>query len=491
MSDQDIKPVEGFMSPVEKLEVDVDDSTTAPEVPETNGKDKVEIKVEHSEETKGDDKDAVQDAAEDAVQDAVEDAVQDATEDAVQDATEVKDGESTGAAEAPGDDDDKEAKVQSKKRKWPQIRYPPKGMLKVNRGGCPTREKSDPSILPDSDDPKAIRWQVEFYFSDSNLPSDKFLWNKTDGSNNKPVPLSLICSFSRMRRFKPYSAVVDALKTSSRLVLEGPEGEETVHRKEPCEPSDEMTRKIEYRTTYIKGFGEESKSTQFDVEDFLSQFGEINAVRLRRDEKDKEKKPFKGSIFVEWVDEETGKKFYDLDPEPRWKDNPLMIMPKLEYERQSEEEERRKGTFQNNGQRQNGHRGGRAGRGHRESRGNRQGHDSDNWKKRRDDDQREGFNDRRGRRDHRGRGRGNGRGRGRDRGQNGNDRANEQQSAPRDDGRPKIHTSKEGQKIVKEEQAKRDSEVKTNGKRGRDEDSTTDAPPAKKVDAKEAVANTA
>lgn len=286
-----------------------------------------------------------------------------------------------------------------------------------------------------------------------------------------------------MRRFKPHSAVVEALKASDRLILEGSEGEETVRRKEPCVPSDELTSKIEDRTTYIKGFGEENKGTQFEIEDFVSDFGEINAVRLRRDENAPDK-VFKGSVFVEWVDEETANKFYDLDPEPRYKDHPLTIMPKREYERQKKEEDE-KAKLSMPKKRWNQ-------RDDKRARFNRPKFDPDNWKKRREDDQREDFNDRRGRSDRgRGRGRGNGRGRGRDRGRNGNDREKEQGSAPQDDGKPKIHTSKEGQKIMKEEQAKRDSDIKANGKRGRDEDSTTDAPPSKKVDTKEPVANAA
>lgn len=36
----------------------------------------------------------------------------------------------------------------------------PKEMLKVNRKGCETRQKSDASILPDSDNPHEIRKQV-------------------------------------------------------------------------------------------------------------------------------------------------------------------------------------------------------------------------------------------------------------------------------------------------------------------------------------------
>lgn len=77
--------------------------------------------------------------------------------------------------------------------------------------------KFDPSTQQPTDDPEQIRKQVEFYFSDSNLPMDKFLIGKVGGAKNNPVEISTIHSFGRMRRFQPFSAVVAALKDSEIL----------------------------------------------------------------------------------------------------------------------------------------------------------------------------------------------------------------------------------------------------------------------------------
>jgi lupus La protein len=74
--------------------------------------------------------------------------------------------------------------------------------------------------------------EVEFYFSDSNLPFDKFLWGMVT-KDNKPVPVKLIASFKRMQRFKDYSIIIAALKDSEKLDVEGDEGEEMVKRKQP------------------------------------------------------------------------------------------------------------------------------------------------------------------------------------------------------------------------------------------------------------------
>ncbi|KAI5257263.1 hypothetical protein E4T42_01231 [Aureobasidium subglaciale] len=61
--------------------------------------------------------------------------------------------------------------------------------------------------------------QVEYYFSDENLPNDRYLLDKTGGKENKPVTLKTICGFPRMRKYKPYRSVVESLKKSKLLEI--------------------------------------------------------------------------------------------------------------------------------------------------------------------------------------------------------------------------------------------------------------------------------
>ncbi|KAJ3575925.1 hypothetical protein NPX13_g3870 [Xylaria arbuscula] len=363
----------------------------------------------------------------------------------------------------------------------PSIYRPPPGMLRVSGPRAKKQfVKSDAGSLAETDDPREIRKQVEFYFGDSNLPEDKFLWEKVGGEENKPVPLSLICSFSRMRRFKPYEAVVKSLKASNFFVIDGPDGEETIRRKNAIDT--EKRNKREERSVYVKGFGDETSSTQFDIEAFFAQYGQFDSVRLRR--ADGPEKVFKGSVFVEWSDKETAEKFMSAEPEPQWKGHPLHIMWKLDYMKQKSEAIR-DGKIQASG-RKYGRGSHRGQRGH--SRGNDRGANKDDWKKRREQDQKNGFNDRRDN-NHRGRGRGRGRGNFRGRGGRDNNGARDQEAPaqPANDGRPRINVSKEGAKIMEEEKVK---SGETNGKRSRDEDTNTGEPPAKKVDTKEAAAET-
>ncbi|KUI54869.1 hypothetical protein VP1G_02273 [Cytospora mali] len=189
-------------------------------------------------------------------------------------------------------------------------------------------QATEPEVAKPVDDVKAddtTAAPVEFYFGDSNLPEDEYMWKLTGGFENNPVPLKKICSFGRMRRFQPYEAVVKALRESHHLDVAGEEGEETITRKVPYK-SQKRGDKLPV-TVYAKGFGEEKASTQFDLEAFFRQYGPVTAIRLRRTPE----LFFKGSVFVEFDTEEHAKAFLALDPQPKWEGQDLKIMSKLAY----------------------------------------------------------------------------------------------------------------------------------------------------------------
>lgn len=112
--------------------------------------------------------------------------------------------------------------------------------------------KFDPSVLPESSDAAEILKQVEFYFSDANLPRDKFLWTLTqsDPKNQGWVQISQIASFKRMQRFKPLEAIVEALRHSKEL-LEVSEDGTAVRRKIPLvKPTNEEFQELNNRIVY-------------------------------------------------------------------------------------------------------------------------------------------------------------------------------------------------------------------------------------------------
>ncbi|KAJ4301658.1 hypothetical protein N0V90_003751 [Kalmusia sp. IMI 367209] len=78
--------------------------------------------------------------------------------------------------------------------------------------------------------------QVEFYFSDENLPSDLHLLQCCGGRDNLPVSISRICGFKKMRAFKPKKIVAEALRKSAFLVVseDGKQVRRKVALQGPC-----------------------------------------------------------------------------------------------------------------------------------------------------------------------------------------------------------------------------------------------------------------
>ena len=378
--------------------------------------------------------------------------------------------------------------------------------------------KSVLTVEEKSNDPDAIRKQVDFYFSDSNLPMDQFLLEKVGGSKNNPVELDIICTFKRMRHFEPREAVIEALRTSKFVNLV--EDDTKVQRKQPLPESTDngvdlnqlrvYEDKAMPRSVYVKGFGEEVPSTQFDVEAFFAEYGPTNAIRLRRSDT----KSFKGSVFVEFENEELAKTFLALDPKPQYKGNDLQIMSKQEYCEKKVEDikagkikphyDRDHPGNRHRGGREGGRggradRGGRGGRGGRDRDSRRRDDDDRDWRVRRDEDKERGFRDDK-RRDGRDRKSGSGRERRK------SEQAVDERGIPvvktadpeklkKDSEIAKQEALARAKAMVEAEQKKQDAnsgaeqiekkgEVDSGKKREREEDAT-EAPPAKKVDTKE------
>ena len=201
-----------------------------------------------------------------------------------------------------------------------------------------------------------------------------------------------------MRRFQPFEAIVNALKDSTEVELA--EDDTAVRRKHPL-PTDQFDAiegKSDSRTVYVKGFGEESAGTQFDIETFFVSYGSTKAVRLRRNDE----KLFKGSVFVEFDNEELAQDFLALDPKPKYKEKDLQIMSKKEYQEKKSDDLKAGRITSNFDERRGGkssHRG-RHNSNDYEKR-NRDQDDDRDWRERRTEDQKRGFrdDDRRGDRD--------------------------------------------------------------------------------------------
>lgn len=129
-------------------------------------------------------------------------------------------------------------------------------------------------------------------------------------------------------------------------------GAETIARKTPLHADFSITNiasntillasQTLARSLYAKGFGaigEESPTTQTEIEAFFAPFGPINAVRLRRNIEGL----FKGSVFVEFADTEGRDQFLAMEKKPEWNGQALLkVETKDAYEVRKTEERRKR-----------------------------------------------------------------------------------------------------------------------------------------------------
>ncbi|KAL9226817.1 hypothetical protein vseg_002586 [Gypsophila vaccaria] len=161
---------------------------------------------------------------------------------------------------------------------------------------------------------KVIR-QVEFYFSDSNLPRDNFLRTTISENEDGMVSLALICSFSRMRTHlslgdvkadgvpeDTVKAVAETLRTSDFLKI-SEDGKKVGRRTELAKP-EEVIEQVDTRTVAAAPLAYDVKRE--DVESFFSEFGKVNSVRLPKHVSSKG--VFCGTALVEFSTEEDAEK---------------------------------------------------------------------------------------------------------------------------------------------------------------------------------------
>jgi lupus La protein len=192
-----------------------------------------------------------------------------------------------------------------------------------------TDTKSD--VNTDSTEAKKLKQQIEFYFSDSNFPRDKFLRNKA-AENDGWVPIEVIATFNKVKQISTdVDFISKVLRTSE--VLQVSEDGKRVRRLAPLPEVDTLDE----RSIYVKGFPQDETAADVTVEsvsNFFQPYGKVLSVRLRRT---KEKR-FKGSVFVEFSTVEEAKKAAAAQG-LKWKDQyDLLMLMKKEYIEQKKKE---------------------------------------------------------------------------------------------------------------------------------------------------------
>ncbi|XVF40151.1 hypothetical protein PTKIN_Ptkin01aG0088200 [Pterospermum kingtungense] len=125
-------------------------------------------------------------------------------------------------------------------------------------------------VLSDDLKNKIIK-QVEYYFSDENLPTDKHMMGLIKKNKEGFVPILVISSFRKMKKLtRSYPAIVAALKESSLLVVSS-DGKK-VKRRNPL-PSIEV-RDPKLFTVLVENLPEDHS-----VENIRRIFGEVGHIK--------------------------------------------------------------------------------------------------------------------------------------------------------------------------------------------------------------------
>ena len=153
----------------------------------------------------------------------------------------------------------------------PPWRRSPSATTPAALRGCPRarhrprrrRERIDPRGREGAPTPKPlteeqrakILTQVEFYFSDANLPTDAFLMKRVRADPEGWVPLGVICGFNRVKQLlkkHPHTVVADILAEKSTLLIVD-DARAKLRRAQPLPDFD--LEDVQSRTVVAENFG--------------------------------------------------------------------------------------------------------------------------------------------------------------------------------------------------------------------------------------------
>eukprot|EP01132_Coremiostelium_polycephalum_P006115 gene6115-7620_t len=208
-----------------------------------------------------------------------------------------------------------------------------------------TNTTADTTATPDTTTTNAsleskVLKQVEYYFSDSNYPNDKFL--KTEAAKNTDgyILIDVIASFNRMKTLTTdLQFISDTLKKSSKLQIS--EDGKMVRRTDPVPDAGNHEN-----TLYSKGWPD--NTTIEMVESFFEPFGKVLSVRLRK----RLNKSFKGSLHVDFESEESVKKV--IEAAPKLEDKELIYQTFADFANEKKEQQKQFITSKQNKRKSSG-----------------------------------------------------------------------------------------------------------------------------------------
>lgn len=193
-------------------------------------------------------------------------------------------------------------------------------------------------------DQAAVRRQLEYYFSDSNLPRDKFLRAKTEENPDGYVDISVLLSFKRLQALHATPAhIAAAVEDSTLLAID--DSAKRVRRVKPLPETPLFNTRAVFAKGWIPG------STPPEIDDIMELFspsGKVLSVRIRRWLGNDGKKHFKGSLFVEMESSEAAERVvaeeYEIEvpgENGNMQRKQLLLLPVDEYFEQKRAETRK------------------------------------------------------------------------------------------------------------------------------------------------------
>lgn len=141
-----------------------------------------------------------------------------------------------------------------------------------------------------------IKRQVEYYFSDANLPRDRFLLAKIDENEEGWVDIAVLLTFNKM---KELNATIELVCTALGACdfLEINKESTRIRRTTPVPDASEVVAK----TMYAKGWvATDPEPEPAEVSKLFAPYGSVQSVRMRRWKADDGSRHFKGSVFVDF-----------------------------------------------------------------------------------------------------------------------------------------------------------------------------------------------
>jgi len=183
--------------------------------------------------------------------------------------------------------------------------------------------------------------QLDFYFSDSNYPKDKFILELANADGGW-VPVDVFLKFNKIKKFTGDVNVVEKCFRKCKLVEVSEDGKK-VKRLGNLLVDPQV---LELRTVHAYGFTSKKFVNKVEVEKAFTVYGKVNSVWYIKKDRIKKKR----SVYIEFDSEDSAKKALEagtFNYKHEGKEYPITIISKKDYMIQVEEQEKKNEKHKN------------------------------------------------------------------------------------------------------------------------------------------------